>query len=127
MLPVTSTGSVKAFEAEPWANCLYNNESIMCRRTFLCETAPCKRFKLEWRDGISDIYSRTRDGMANNVGFYQDTHGGEWLLRGFAGSFALVNQANGNKIIYDMTLVSCQESGLSDLCNSPQQRQNPSQ
>lgn len=119
-LPLAAPGPANAFEPEPWTTCLYNNKSIQCRRVFLCEAAPCKSFKLEWRDGFSDVYTQRREGAALNTGFYTDSRGGEWLLRGFAGSFALVNQANGNKIIYDMTLQACAQSGLSDLCGGPQ-------
>ena len=74
------------------------------------------RFKLEWKDGVHDTYTRVKDGAARNVGFYQDPRGGEWMLRGYAGSFGLVNQANGNTIIFDMSLETCRNSGLSDLC-----------
>ena len=107
----------KAVANEPWENCLYNNRSIPCRRTFLCPDAPCGRFKLEWKDGINDTYTRIRDGMARNVGFYKDPRGGEWMLRGFAGVFGLVNQSNQNTIIYGMSLREClSTSALSDLC-----------
>ena len=106
----------KAMAAEPWVSCLYNNKSVPCRRTFLCADAPCNRFKIEWKDGIHDTYTRVKDGAARNVGFYKDPRGGEWMLRGYAGSFGLVNQANGNTIIFDMSLETCRNSGLSDLC-----------
>ena len=115
-ISVGSPGSSPEAE-KPWLNCLYNNKSIACRRTFLCPDAPCDRFRLEWNDGVNDTYTRIRDGAARNVGFYKDPLGGEWMLRGYAGSFALVNQANGNTIIYGMTLEECRNSaGLSDLC-----------
>ena len=38
------------------------------------------------------------------------------MLRGYAGSFALVNESNKNTIIYDMTLNECQRSELSEYC-----------
>ena len=118
---ITASSAVKAMAAGPWVNCLYNNKSIACRRTFLCTDAPCKRFKLEWKDGIHDTYTRVRDGAARNVGFYKDQRGGEWMLRGYADSFGLVNQANGNTIIFGMTLAECRNSsGLSDLCGPKQ-------
>ena len=108
----------KADPSEHWVDCLYNNKSIACRQTFLCPGAPCNSFRIDWIDGISDTYTRTRDGSARNVGFYQDARGGDWMLRGFAGSFALVNQTNQNTIIVGMTLKECRQSfGLSDLCS----------
>ena len=115
---ITASRAVKAMAAEPWVSCLYNNKSIPCRRTFLCTDAPCNRFKIEWKDGIHDTYTRVKDGAARNVGFYKDQRGGEWMLRGYAGSFGLVNQANGNTIIFDMSLEQCRTSGLSDLCTA---------
>lgn len=103
--------------AEAWTSCLYNNKPIPCRRSFLCTDAPCDRFKLEWKDGVHDTYTRVRDGAARNVGFYSDPRGGEWMLRGFAGSFGLVNQVNGNTIIVGMTLDECRKNAaLGDLC-----------
>ena len=108
----------KAMANKPWETCLYNNKSIPCRRTFLCPDAPCGRFKLEWKDGVNDTYTRIRDGAARNVGFYKDPRGGEWMLRGFAGVFGLVNQSNNNTIIYGMSLSEClSTSALSDLCS----------
>ena len=116
---ITVSSAAKAMAAEPWVNCLYNNKSIACRRTFLCTGAPCNRFKLEWKDGIHDTYTRVRDGAARNVGFYKDTRGGEWMLRGYVGSFGLVNQTNGNTIIVGMTLKECRNSSaLGDLCGA---------
>ena len=115
---ITVSSAAKAMAAEPWVSCLYNNKSIPCRRTFLCTDAPCNRFKIEWKDGIHDTYTRVKDGAARNVGFYKDQRGGEWMLRGYAGSFGLVNQANGNTIIFDMSLEQCRTSGLSDLCTA---------
>ena len=115
---ITASRAVKAMAAEPWVSCLYNNKSIPCRRTFLCTDAPCNRFKIEWKDGIHDTYTRVKDGAARNVGFYKDQRGGEWMLREHAGSFGLVNQANGNTIIFDMSLEQCRTSGLSDLCSA---------
>lgn len=116
-LACTSTGASKALEQEPWVACLYNRKQISCRRTFLCETAPCNQFRLEWKDGVKDTYKRFKDGVVSEVGFYRDTRGGEWMLRGFADTFGLVNQSNGNIIIYGNTLSQCQASfGLSDLC-----------
>ena len=113
---ITANSAEKAMAAEPWVSCLYNNKSIPCRRTFLCADAPCDRFKIAWKDGLHDTYTRVKDGAARNVGFYKDPRGGEWMLRGYAGSFGLVNQANGNTIVFDMTLEQCPNSGLSDLC-----------
>ena len=55
-------------------------------------------------------------GVAKNVGYYTDSRGGEWILRGYAGSFALKNLQNHNTIIFAMTLSQCRNSGLSDLC-----------
>ena len=113
---ITANSAGKAMAAEPWVSCLYNNKSIPCRRTFLCADAPCDRFKIAWKDGVHDTYTRVKDGVVRNVGFYKDARGGEWMLRGYAGSFGLVNQANGNTIVFDMTLEQCRNSGLSDLC-----------
>jgi hypothetical protein len=114
--PITASSVGKAMAAEPWVSCLYNNKSIPCRRTFLCADAPCDRFKLEWKDGLHDTYTRVKDGAARNVGFYKDQRGGEWMLRGYAGSFGMINQANDNTIIVGMSLEECRTSGLSDLC-----------
>jgi len=115
LAPLAFTSSANAIEPEGWVDCLYNNSKLRCRRTFLCSNAPCSRFKLEWSDGVSDVYTLSRD-VGRNLAYYNDPRGGEWLLRGFAGSFALVNQSTGNTVIYDMTLQSCRQSGLSDLC-----------
>ena len=113
----TQTPPVQA-QPEAWTACLYNDKAMKCRRSFLCSDAPCDRFKLEWNDGIHDTYTRVRDGAARNVGFYSDPRGGEWMLRGFAGSFGLVNQANGNTIIVGMSLEQCRNSSaLGDLCS----------
>lgn len=108
----------KAVEREPWVECLYNRVEIACKRTFLCppEILPCNKFRLEWKDGFKDTYTRVQDGAVRNVGFYRDSRGGQWMLRGYAGSFALRNNSNGNTIIYRMTLKQCQQSGLNDLC-----------
>ncbi len=38
------------------------------------------------------------------------------MLRGYAGSFGMINQANDNTIIVGMSLEECRTSGLSDLC-----------
>ena len=114
MLTLLAT-TLFAMHPEGWKPCLYNNKSIECKRTFLCTEAPCFTFKLEWADGLSDIY-KGKPGMARNTGIYYDTRGGEWLLRGYAGSFGLKNDANGNTIIFDMKLEDCKNSGLSDLC-----------
>lgn len=104
--------------AEAWTSCLYNNNPIPCRRSFLCSDAPCDRFTVEWKDGVHDTYTRVGDGAARNVGFYADPRGGKWMLRGFAGSFGLVNQANGNTIIVGMTLDDCRNNAaLADLCS----------
>ncbi|WP_186479153.1 hypothetical protein [Synechococcus sp. NOUM97013] len=103
-------------EHEAWNNCLYNNKSIACRRQFLCTQAPCGTFRLEWIDGLSDVFTLQRPGVAKNVGYYTDSRGGEWILRGYAGSFALKNLQNHNTIIFAMTLSQCRLSGLSDLC-----------
>lgn len=116
VLACASVGPLKAIDQEPWVDCLYNRKSMSCRRTFLCKDAPCDKFRLEWKDGVKETYRRYKDGVVPNVGFYQDVQGGEWMLRGFADSFALVNESNGNTIIYGMTLLQCSNSGLSDLC-----------
>lgn len=113
MGPMESQASVKT---ETWRNCLYNNERIACRRTFLCSRAPCDRFKLEWEDGPSDIYTLYKDGVARGVGYYKDTRGGRWQLNSFTWSFGLENLKNGNTIIYRMTLPECKKSMLADLC-----------
>ena len=115
-LPLLAVGSLTPARAEQWSRCLYNNQSIDCRRTFLCNSAPCRVFSLEWKDGARDVFTRYRDGVARNVGFYRDTRGGEWMLRGFAGSFGLRNAANGNAMVYDMTIAGCRQSMLADLC-----------
>ena len=116
-LPVIALGSLGPARADQWSRCLYNNQSIDCRRAFLCSCAPCGVFKLEWKDGASDVFTRYKDGVARNVGFYKDTRGGEWMLRGFAGSFGLRNVDNGNAIVYDMTLSECRQSMLEDFCS----------
>ncbi|MDA7623132.1 hypothetical protein N8645_01230 [bacterium] len=116
MLALLVTTLIAFGEPEQWTSCLYNNESIGCRRTFKCPKAPCGTFKIEWKDGISDIFTWVRDGVSRNVRFYEDTRGGEWTLIEFAGSFALVNQNNKNTIIFDMTLRECRKSGLRDHC-----------
>jgi hypothetical protein len=117
VLACTSTNASKAFDKEPWVDCLYNKKSMTCRRIFACKTDPCNQFSLEWKDGVKDTYKRFKDGVVSNVGFYRDTRGGTWMLRGFGYPFGLVNEANGNTIIYGMTLEQCQSSfGLSDLC-----------
>lgn len=114
-----TTEEVRALEPENWTKCLYNKKELVCRRIFLCPVGvvPCIKFRLEWNDGVKDTYTRMKSGIARNVGFYQDARGGQWTLRGYAGSFALRNNANGNTIVYDMTLKQCQKSGLSDLCS----------
>ena len=114
--PLLAVGSLTPARAEQWSRCLYNNQSIDCRRTFLCNSPPCGVFSLEWKDGARDVFTRYRDGVARNVGFYRDTRGGEWMLRGFAGSFGLRNVANGNAVVYDMTLAECRRSMLADFC-----------
>lgn len=116
VLACASVGPSKAIDQEPWVDCLYNRKSMSCRRTFLCKDAPCDKFRLEWKDGVKETYRRYKDGVVSNVGFYYDARGGEWMLRGFADSFALVNESNGNTIIYGMSLRQCSNSGLSDLC-----------
>ena len=117
ILATTGIGTSKGEDQEPWVNCLFNNKQMSCRRTFLCKTAPCGEFRLEWKDGAKDTFKRFKDGVVSNVGFYRDTRGGEWMLRGFGYPFGLINQTNGNTIIYGMTLSECQSSfGLSDLC-----------
>ena len=78
--------------------------------------APCGVFSLEWTDGARDVFTRYGDGVARSVCFYRDTRGGEWMLRGFAGSFGLRNAANGNAMVYDMTIAGCRQSMLADLC-----------
>ena len=116
-LPVLALCSLGPARANQWSSCLYNNRSIDCRRTFLCPGAPCGVFRLEWKDGASDVFTHFKDGVARNVGFYKDTRGGEWMLRGFAGSFGLRNPANGNAIVYGMTLSECKQSMLDDFCS----------
>ena len=110
-------GSQRLARAEQWSRCLYNNQSIDCRRTFLCNGAPCGVFRLKWKDGASDVFTRYGDGVARNVGFYKDTRDGEWMLRGFAGSFGFRDVDNGNAIVYDMTLSECRQSMLDDFCS----------
>jgi len=114
--PLLAIGSLASARSEPWARCLYNNQSIDCRRTFHCNRAPCGVFSLEWTDGARDVFTRYGDGVVRNVCFYRDTRGGEWMLRGFAGSFGLSNAANGNAMVYDMTIAGCRQSMLADLC-----------
>lgn len=118
MFVSATTEELKAREPENWSKCLYNKKELVCRRIFLCPVGvvPCIKFRLEWNDGVKDTYTRLKAGIERNVGFYQDARGGQWMLRGSAGSFALRNNANGNTIIYDMTLKQCHKSGLSDLC-----------
>ena len=109
-----------SMEESEWKNCLYNKESIPCRRTFLCGNAPppCYSFRLEWKDGLRDSYTRdqTRISQARNVGYYKDPRGGEWQLIGYAGSFFLVNPKNKNTIIYDMTIEDCRKTPWDYLC-----------
>ena len=116
MLAFLATTLIALSEPEPWTACLYNNESIGCRRTFMCSEAPCLTFKLEWKDGLSDIFTMYKRGRSRNISYYSDTRGGKWIMQSYAGRFGLENLANGNTIIFDMTLRDCRESGLSDLC-----------
>ena len=106
----------QAVQANDWSDCLYNKKYIRCKRIFLCPDAPCDTFKLEWKDGLKDKFTRYKDGMARNVGFYRDTRGGEWMLRGYLGTFGLKNVNNGNSIVYGMALESCKKSMLDDFC-----------
>jgi len=107
-------------EVYEWENCLYNKESIPCRRTFLCGNAPppCYSFSLEWKDGLHDSYKRdkTRISEARNFGYYKDSRGGEWELTGYSGSFFLINSKNKNTIIYDMTIEDCRKTPYDNLC-----------
>lgn len=116
-LPVLALGSAEPVRSDQWSSCLFNNRPVDCRRTFLCPGVPCDVFRLEWEDGPDDVFTRVRDGAARNVGFYRDTRGGEWMLRGFAGAFGLRNPANGNAIVYGMTLPECEHSMLDDFCS----------
>ena len=116
MLALLASALISLGEQEAWTTCLFNNKTMTCRRQFLCMKAPCGSFKLEWKDGFSEVFTRTRPGVARNVGHYADSRGGQWLLRGFAGSFALKNVQNHNTIVFDMTLPECRHSGLSDWC-----------
>ena len=116
MLDLLASSLLSFQKAEPWRDCLYNNKSIECRRTFLCEGAPCGRFEMEWKDGLNDVFTRYRDGVVRNVGYYTDSRGGQWILQGYADAFALVNLANNNTIIFNMTLRNCRQSPLSDRC-----------
>ena len=116
MLALIASVLLSLGDQDDWNNCLYNNKSIACRRQFLCTDAPCGVFKLEWIDGLSDVFKLQRPGVARNVGYYRDSRGGEWILRGYAGAFALKNLRNHNTIIYGLTLSECRHSGLSDLC-----------
>lgn len=116
-LPLIVLGSFRHAKANLWSSCLYNNQSLYCRRIFLCPGSPCGIFRLDWKDGASDVFTRYKDGVAKNVGFYRDTRGGEWMLRSFAGSFGLKNTINGNQIVFDMTLDECKQSMLEDFCS----------
>ena len=103
---------------QSWQPCLYNNKSIECRMTYLCKKAPCYHFKLEWKDGASDIYSG-KPGIARNYATYKDTRGGQWAKRSLAGTFNLKNTSNGNTIIYGLTLDNCTNPiyKLGDFCD----------
>ena len=115
------SGCVKAVtKAFEWKNCHYNQESIPCRRTFLCGNTPppCYRFRLEWKDGVRDSYSKdqSRISRANNIRYYKDPRGGKWTLISYGPSFFLINSKNKNTIIYDMTKDECRETPWDDLC-----------
>ena len=116
MLVLLASVLISLGDQDGWNNCLYNNKSIACRRQFLCTEAPCGSFQLEWIDGLSDVFTLIRPGLARNIGYYSDSRGGEWILREYAGSFALRNLQNQNTIDFAMTLSQCRDSGLSDLC-----------
>ena len=100
-----------ASEKSEWKDCLYNGESLPCRRTFLCGNAqpPCYSFKIEWKDGVSDIYTRDQAKISHsrNIGYYQDPRGGIWEVIGHADSTFIVNSKDQNTIIYNMTAESC--------------------
>ena len=91
---------------EAWVNCSYNGRNLRCRRTFLCSSAPCNRFRLTWSDGISDTYTLIRT-TTRTSSIYRDPRGGEWNLLSYAGSFVLRNPANGNTIIFDGSQQDC--------------------
>ena len=99
----------KPFEPEAWVDCLYNGELIQCRRIFLCDSAPCSRFKLEWIDGVSDIFTMVRDGLTRDTGYYNDSRGGDWILQSYGPAFVLRNIENGNTILFHMNLSECKD------------------
>ena len=86
-LPVLALGSAEPVRSDQWSSCLFNNRPVDCRRTFLCPDVPCDVFRLDW------------------------------MLREFAGAFGLRNPANGNAIVYGMTLPECEHSMLDDFCS----------
>ena len=86
-LPVLALGSAEPVRSDQWSSCLFNKRPVDCRRTFLCPGVPCDVFRLDW------------------------------MLRGFAGAFGLRNPANGNAIVYGMTLPECEHSMLDDFCS----------
>ena len=96
-----------------WKNCLYNEETLLCRRTFLCGNSqpPCYRFKIEWKDGISDSYTRDRTEISHskNIGFYEDPRGGEWDVISYMDAMFIVNSKTKNTIIYNMTIEACRK------------------
>lgn len=95
--------SAKALEPEPLVDCLYNGDAIQCRRTFLCESASCWRFKLQRIDGVSDVFTRVRNGLTRDTGFYKDPRGADWALHSYGPAFVLRNIDNGNTIVFIWT------------------------
>ena len=116
MLSFLSTALIALGEPEPWNACLYNSESIVCRRIFQCSEGPCLTFKLEWKDGVSDIFTRYKKSNYRNISYYSDTRGGRWVLMSSGRSFGLKNLSNNNSIVFDMTLKDCRKSALSGFC-----------
>ena len=108
---LTSLGPSRPLQAqtfgnEAWVNCSYNGRNLRCRRSFLCNSAPCGRFQLTWSDGISDTYTLISK-TTRTSSIYRDPRGGEWNLLSYAGSFVLRNPANGNTIIFDGSEHDC--------------------
>ena len=62
---------------------------------------------LNWIDGVGDIFTRVRDGLTRDTGYYNDPRGGDWILQSYGPAFLLRNIENGNTIVFHMNLNEC--------------------